>query len=83
MNRTEKQTLITSLRESVADAALVVVTRQSGLTVAAATDLRRRMREAGARYKVAKNRLTRLALEGTSFAGVSPLLKGRAVSGVR
>jgi len=76
VNRTEKQALITSLRDSVADAALMVVTQQSGLTVAQATDLRRRMREAGARYKVAKNRLTRLALEGTSFAGVSPLLKG-------
>lgn len=76
MNRTEKQALITSLRESVAGAALVVVTQQSGLTVADATVLRRRMHEAGARYKVSKNRLMRLALEGTSFAGIAPLLKG-------
>jgi len=76
VNRTEKQALVASLRDSVAGAALLVVTQQSGLTVTDATELRRRMREAGARYKVAKNRLARLALAGTAFEGVTPLLKG-------
>jgi large subunit ribosomal protein L10 len=53
-----------------------VVTRQSGLTVAEVTDLRRKMRAAGAGYRVAKNRLARRALEGTKFTGLSDLLTG-------
>ena len=55
---------------------MVVVTRPMGLTVAEATDLRRRMRAAGATFKVAKNRLATLALDGTRFDGIAPLLKG-------
>jgi large subunit ribosomal protein L10 len=55
---------------------MVVVTRPNGLTVAEVTDLRRRMRAAGATYKVAKNRLAGLALEGTRFDGIAPMLKG-------
>jgi large subunit ribosomal protein L10 len=55
---------------------MIVVTRNQGLTVAEATELRRRMRAAGATFKVAKNRLTHLALEGTRFDGIKPLLKG-------
>ncbi len=76
MDRAEKRELVSDLHETFQNVTLLVVTRQSGLTVAQASDLRRRMREAGARYKVAKNRLARLALEGTQFEGVSPLLEG-------
>jgi large subunit ribosomal protein L10 len=46
------------------------------MTVAEVSELRRRMREAGATYKVAKNRLAALALDGTRFDGITPLLKG-------
>jgi large subunit ribosomal protein L10 len=46
------------------------------LTVAEVTNLRRKMREAGANFKVAKNRLAILALDGTNFNGIAPLLKG-------
>jgi large subunit ribosomal protein L10 len=59
-----------------AETSMVVVTRNDGLTVAQATDLRRRLRAAGADYKVAKNRLAVLALEGSRFDGIKPLLKG-------
>jgi len=54
----------------------VLVAQNKGLTVADVSELRRRMRAAGASYKVAKNRLATLALEGTRFQGVAPLLKG-------
>ena len=54
----------------------MVVTHHSGLTVAEVTDLRRQMREAGAGFKVTKNRLARLALEGTRFKELSPLFTG-------
>ena len=55
---------------------MVVVTRNDGMTVAQVSDLRRRMRASGSTYKVAKNRLAVLALDGTRFNGIAPLLKG-------
>lgn len=55
---------------------MIVVTRNSGLTVAEATELRRRMRASGSNFKVTKNRLTHLALEGTRFDGIKPMLTG-------
>ncbi|MBV8187734.1 MAG: 50S ribosomal protein L10 [Alphaproteobacteria bacterium] len=76
MNRSEKAEAIAELNQTFKDANLVVVTRQSGLTVQEVTDLRRKVRAAGASYKVAKNRLTLRALEGTSFKGLGPLFKG-------
>jgi large subunit ribosomal protein L10 len=76
VNRSEKAEAIAELNQTFKDASLVVVTRQSGLTVQEVTDLRRKVRAAGASYKVAKNRLTLLALEGTSFKGLGSLFKG-------
>ncbi len=76
LDRTEKREFVTSLASSLADTSIVVVSRNSGLTVAEVTELRRRMRAAGATFKVAKNRLATLALNGTRFEGVKPLLKG-------
>jgi large subunit ribosomal protein L10 len=55
---------------------MVVVTRNDGLTVAEVTVLRQRMRAAGATFKITKNRLAILALDGTRFDGIAPLLKG-------
>lgn len=76
MDRTEKREFVASLAGVFADTSMLVVTRNRGLTVEEVTDLRRRMRAAGASYKVAKNRLATRALEGTKFEGVKPLLKG-------
>ena len=76
VNRSEKAEAIAELNQIFMDANLMVVTRQSGLTVQEVTDLRRKVRAAGATYKVAKNRLTLRALEGTPFKGLGPLFKG-------
>jgi large subunit ribosomal protein L10 len=76
LDRAEKREFVTSLASVFAEASVVVVTQNKGLTVAEVTTLRRRMREAGATFKVAKNRLTTLALDGTRFEGIKPLLKG-------
>lgn len=76
MNRSEKAEAIAELNQIFQSASLMVVTRQSGLTVQEVTDLRRKVRAAGATYKVAKNRLTLRALEGTPFKGLGPLFKG-------
>ncbi|MBN9491688.1 MAG: 50S ribosomal protein L10 [Alphaproteobacteria bacterium] len=76
MNRSEKAEAIAELNQIFKDANLMVVTRQSGLTVQEVTDLRRRIRAAGASYKVAKNRLTLRALEGTPFKALGPMFTG-------
>ncbi|MEK9596432.1 MAG: 50S ribosomal protein L10 [Rhodospirillaceae bacterium] len=67
MDRTQKADLVDVLHETFTGAGVVVVTQQSGLTVAETEDLRRQMREVGARYKVTKNRLARRALQGTQY----------------
>ena len=76
MDRSHKEALVTSLQKSLSDIACIVVTHQTGMTVAEVTDLRRRMRAAGASFKVTKNRLARLALTGTKFERLSPLFTG-------
>jgi large subunit ribosomal protein L10 len=76
VDRIEKREFVAELSEVFAETSMVVVTRNAGMTVADVTTLRRKMREAGASFKVAKNRLALLALDGTRFDGISPLLKG-------
>lgn len=76
MDRTQKEELVASFNDVFSGATLVVVTSQNGLTVAQSTELRRQMREAGASFKVTKNRLTRLALKGTKFEPLSDLFAG-------
>jgi large subunit ribosomal protein L10 len=76
VDRTGKQDLVASLHRALNETAVLLVTHYSGLTVAEMTDLRIRMRQAGAGLKVAKNRLVLRAIEGTPFQMVAPLLKG-------
>ena len=76
LDRTEKREFVAALASGVRRHVDGRGHPQWGLTVAEATDLRRRMRAAGATYKVAKNRLATLALDGTQFEGIKPLLKG-------
>jgi large subunit ribosomal protein L10 len=76
LDRTEKRAFVESLAGVFGETSFVLVAQNKGLTVAAVDDLRRKMRAAGATYKVAKNRLATRALDGTRFQGISPLLKG-------
>ena len=64
------------MHEAFSGAASLVVTHYSGLTVAEATDLRAKMRDAGASFQVTKNRLTRLALKDTDYEGIADLFSG-------
>jgi large subunit ribosomal protein L10 len=76
VDRSQKEKQVEQLRDIFGSAQLVVVTHQSGLTVAESTALRAKMFEAGARFKVTKNRLARLAIEGTKFAGLADQFTG-------
>ena len=76
MDRNEKADLVAELKQVFDQTSVVVVTRNLGLTVAQSTDLRLRMRDAGAQFKVAKNRLALIALDGTRYQPIGELLKG-------
>ena len=81
MNRSEKTDAVAALNATFNEAAAIVVTRNLGLTVAQSTDLRLKMRDAGASYKVAKNSLAKIALQGTVYASLSDLLTGPVALG--
>ena len=70
---------MTELKGVFATANTVVVAHYAGLTVAQMQTLRRQARQAGTTVKVAKNRLAKIALEGTDVASIGPLLKGPTV----
>jgi len=76
VDRSQKEEVVASLKDVFEEMNLVVVTQQSGITVAEASTLRRQMRDAGASYKVTKNRLTRLAPEGTKLEALQSLFTG-------
>jgi large subunit ribosomal protein L10 len=76
VDRAAKQEQVTTLNGVFKDSSVVVVAHYSGLTVAQLQTLRRQMKQAGASVKVAKNRLAKIALEGTDVASIAPLLKG-------
>lgn len=81
MDRVQKEEMVTFLKGVFTDAASVIVVRNAGLDVSEMTALRTQMREAGASLKVAKNRLARLALEGTEIESIGEYLVGPAVLG--
>ena len=76
MDKAAKRELVATLNGVLATTAVVVVAHYEGLTVADMQKLRAQMKQAGATVKVAKNRLARIALEGTDVASVGALLKG-------
>ena len=76
MDRAQKSEQVAALKQTFNETSVVVVTRNLGMTVAQSTALRIRMRDAGASYKVTKNTLSLIALEGTTYAPISGMLTG-------
>src|SRR3546814_17898657 len=76
MDRAQKAELVSTLHDTFAEIGVVVVTRKLGLTVAQSTDLRAKMRDAGASYTVTKNRLARVAGRGHDYEQLGALRTG-------
>lgn len=81
MDKSQKKELVSFMHDVLSDAASVVVVSYTGITVAEMTDLRAQMSEAGASFKVTKNRLTRLALKETDYEGIADLFTGPTAIG--
>ena len=79
MDRAAKRELVTDLNQAFLNAGSVVVAHYAGITVAQMNDLRSKMRAAGGTVKVAKNRLARIALQGTDSERMQVLFKGQTL----
>ncbi|MDL2352738.1 MAG: 50S ribosomal protein L10 [Pseudomonadota bacterium] len=76
MDRSQKAESVASLNAVFNEVGVVIIARNLGLTVAQSTALRGKIRDAGASYKVAKNRLAKLAIKDTDYAGIGDLFTG-------
>ena len=76
MDRVQKEETVDSLRETFTSSTSAIVSHFNGLTAAEATQLRRQMLAAGAKFRVTKNSLARRALEGTNFGSLEDLFDG-------
>jgi large subunit ribosomal protein L10 len=76
MDRAQKTEFVAELKRTFSEVGVVVVTRNHGLTVAQSTALRGKMRDAGATYKVSKNKLAKIALDGTDYLSIGDMLTG-------
>ena len=76
MKRSEKKEFVQKLKDELDTSSSVIVAHYSGLTVEESEQLRSEMRNNGARFKVTKNRLTKLALEQTQFKSIADLFQG-------
>lgn len=77
MDKAEKKEMVAYLDQVFSESGAVVVTHYAGLTVAQLTDLRRKMAAVGAKFKVAKNRLAKIALDNTGRSAAAHLFKGQ------
>lgn len=76
MKRSDKKEFVQKLKNEIETSSSVIVTHYSGLTVDQSEQLRSEMRNNGAKFKVTKNRLTKLALEQTKFKVIADLFTG-------
>lgn len=76
MEKAEKRELVSTMNEVFKQTNVVVVAHYAGLTVSELTALRGKARQAGVSVKVAKNRLVKLALQGTDAAHIADLFTG-------
>jgi large subunit ribosomal protein L10 len=77
VDRAQKEKVVEDLGQIFSDSGVVVVAHYQGLSVAEMSDLRAKMRDAGASVRVAKNRLAKIALEGKDCAGIDQYLNGQ------
>ena len=76
MDRSQKAESVAQLNAVFNEVGVVVVTRNLGLSVGQSTALRAKMRDVGATYKVAKNRLAKIALKDTQYQAIEEYLTG-------
>jgi large subunit ribosomal protein L10 len=76
VKRSEKNNFVEKLKEELNNSSSVIVSHYAGLSVLETDKLRKEMRANGAKFRVTKNRLTKIALADTPYASISDLFTG-------
>lgn len=76
MERIEKQKAVEALKQDFNEANTVVLVHYRGMTVAELTELRKKMRDLGAKFKVAKNSLAEIAVKDTQYEKLQSMFTG-------
>ena len=76
MKRSEKSDFVQKLKDEIKDSSSVIVAHYDGLSVSETDSLRKEMRDNGAKFKVTKNRLTKIALADTPYESIADLFTG-------
>ena len=76
VKRSDKKDFVAKLKDEFSNSSSIIVAEYSGLSVFESETLRKEMRANGAKFKVTKNRLTKLAIADTQFKDISDLFKG-------
>ncbi|MBM4255119.1 MAG: 50S ribosomal protein L10 [Deltaproteobacteria bacterium] len=77
MDKREKETEINDLKALLGKATTAIVAEYKGLTVAEISALRKELREVAGEYRVAKNTLIELAIEGSPYLSLKEILTGQ------
>ena len=76
MNKSDKKTWVSELNSLLKSSGAMTVAKFNGLTVEEITELRKKAKESGTNVKVTQNRLTKLALQGTTYEKLASLFVG-------
>ena len=76
MKRSSKNDFVLKLKDELKESSSLIVTQYSGLSVQQTDELRKEMRSSGAKFKVTKNRLTKIALAETQYESILGLFNG-------
>ena len=76
MKRSEKNNFVQELKEELKNSSSIIVAHYDGLSVSETDNLRKEMRDNGAKFKVTKNRLTKIALTDTPYESINDLFVG-------
>ena len=76
MHKNKKKNYIEEMKNFFKTTSSVFITHYQGLTVKQIDELRSEMRKYGILFKITKNRITKLALEGSKFKKLENLFSG-------
>lgn len=71
-----KEQIVAEIKENISNSDVAIMTQYVGMNVAQATELRKKLREAGAQFKVYKNTLARLALRELDLESAADMMEG-------
>ena len=76
MKRSDKNNFVGNIKDELMNSSSIIVAHYSGLSVSETDELRKEMRNNGTKFKITKNRLTKLALSETQFKDIADLFTG-------